>query len=185
MLRPMIPAQCRAARALLRLNQSELATLAGLGLSTVVDFERERRPVSQEAIALLQKALEKAGILFREGAVELALFAGLSSATGPFGEIYAHLAEQAPWRFSLSGAQIRAGRALLRWSAADLARATALGVNTIRRAELADEQTPLTAANELAIRRALETAGVVFIEENGGGPGVRLRERRSAKPRAK
>jgi hypothetical protein len=69
--------------------------------------------------------------------------------------------------------------------AADLARATALGVNTIRRAELADAQTPLTAANELAIRRALETAGVVFIEENGGGPGVRLRERRSAKSRAK
>ena len=34
----------------------------------------------------------------------------------------------------------------------------------------------LTAANELAIRRALETAGVEFIDENGGGPGVRLRK---------
>ena len=184
MLHPMTPAQCRAARALLHLNQSELATLSGLGLSTVVDFERERRPVSQEAIALLQNALERAGILFREGAVELALLAGLSAPTGRFGGNYAHLVEKSPWG-RLSGVQIRAGRALLRWSAADLARATALGVNTIRRAELADAQTPLTAANELAIRRALETAGVVFIEENGGGPGVRLRERRSAKSRAK
>jgi transcriptional regulator with XRE-family HTH domain len=184
MLHPMTPVQCRAARALLHLNQSELATLSGLGLSTVVDFERERRPVSQEAIALLQNALERAGILFREGGVELALLAGLSAPTGPFGENYTHLAEESPWRW-LSGAQIRAGRALLRWSAADLARATALGVNTIRRAELAEAQTPLTAANELAIRRALETAGVVFIEENGGGPGVRLRERQSAKSRAK
>jgi len=58
-------------------------------------------------------------------------------------------------------------------------------VNTIRRAELSEGQTALTAANEGAIRRALEGAGVVFIEENGGGPGVRLRERRKARARAK
>ena len=77
----------------------------------------------------------------------------------------------------LSSAQIRAGRALLRWSAADLARESALGVNTVRRAEVAGEETSLTAANELAVRRALEAAGVEFIEENGGGPGVRLKKR--------
>jgi hypothetical protein len=35
---------------------------------------------------------------------------------------------------------------------------------------------PLTAANELAVRRALEAAGVEFIDENGGGAGVRLRK---------
>ena len=34
----------------------------------------------------------------------------------------------------------------------------------------------MTAANDLAVRRALELAGVVFIDENGGGPGVRLRQ---------
>jgi ribosome-binding protein aMBF1 (putative translation factor) len=76
----------------------------------------------------------------------------------------------------LSSAQIRAARALLRWSAADLARESALGVNTVRRAEVAEEETSLTAANELAVRRALEAAGVEFIEGNGGGPGVRLRK---------
>jgi len=32
------------------------------------------------------------------------------------------------------------------------------------------------------IRRALELAGVEFIDENGGGPGVRLRKRQRAKP---
>jgi ribosome-binding protein aMBF1 (putative translation factor) len=79
---------------------------------------------------------------------------------------------------SLSSAQIRAARALLRWSALDLARKSSVGVNTIRRAEVAEEGTSLTAANELAIRRALEAAGVEFIEENGGGPGVRLRKKR-------
>ena len=36
----------------------------------------------------------------------------------------------------------------------------------------------MTAANDLAVRRALEAAGVEFIDENGGGPGVRLREPR-------
>ena len=72
--------------------------------------------------------------------------------------------------------QIRAARALLKWSAANLARKASLGVNTIGRAELADHVTSLTAANELAIRRALEDAGVEFIDENGGGAGVRLRE---------
>jgi hypothetical protein len=46
----------------------------------------------------------------------------------------------------------------------------------IRRAELADEETSMTAANDLAVRRALEAAGIEFIDENGGGPGVRLRK---------
>src|SRR5262249_10189033 len=76
----------------------------------------------------------------------------------------------------LSSAQIRAGRALVRWSAEDLARASRLGINTIGRAELAKHETSLTAANDLAVRRALEAAGVEFIDQNGGGPGVRLRE---------
>jgi hypothetical protein len=63
-----------------------------------------------------------------------------------------------------------------RWSAEDLAQQSAIGVTTIRRAELADGETSMTAANDLAIRRALEVAGVEFIDENGGGPGVRLRK---------
>ena len=78
---------------------------------------------------------------------------------------------------ALFAAQIRAARALLRWSAEDLARAAALGANTIRRAEVMEGITSLTAANERAIRQALETAGVEFIDENGGGAGVRLRKR--------
>ena len=77
----------------------------------------------------------------------------------------------------LTSAQIRAARALIRWRAEDLARESSVGVATIRRAELSDHETSMTAANNLAIRRALEAAGVEFIEENGGGPGVRLRKR--------
>ena len=76
----------------------------------------------------------------------------------------------------LTSEQIRAARALLRWSAVDLADASVVAANTIRRAEVAEGPTTLTAANDLAIRRALEEAGVEFIVENGGGPGVRLRK---------
>jgi ribosome-binding protein aMBF1 (putative translation factor) len=81
----------------------------------------------------------------------------------------------------LTSAQIRAARALLRWSANDLARETAIGVATIRRAELTETETSMTAANDSAVRRALEHAGVEFIDENGGGPGVRLRKRHGPK----
>jgi hypothetical protein len=77
----------------------------------------------------------------------------------------------------LTGAQIRAARALLRWSAVDLAQASSVAANTIRRAEVAEGPTTLTTPNDLAIRRALEGAGVEFIDQNGGGPGVRLRDR--------
>ena len=77
---------------------------------------------------------------------------------------------------SLTSAQIRAARALVRWSAEDLAKEAALGLATIRRAENADAETSMTNANDLAVRRALESAGVEFIDENGGGAGVRLRK---------
>ena len=77
---------------------------------------------------------------------------------------------------SLTSAQIRAARALVRWSAEDLAREAALGLATIRRAENADDETSLTRANDLAVRRALESAGVEFIDENGGAAGVRLKK---------
>jgi hypothetical protein len=67
------------------------------------------------------------------------------------------------------------------WTAQDLARESASGVNTIRWAEGAGEATSLAAANDLAIRHALESAGVEFIDANSGGPGVRLRENKLRK----
>jgi transcriptional regulator with XRE-family HTH domain len=76
---------------------------------------------------------------------------------------------------ALTSAQMRAARALLRWSAQDLARHSTVSVSTIRRAELMPSTTVLTRANDQAIRRALEHAGVEFIDAEGGGPGVRLR----------
>jgi hypothetical protein len=56
------------------------------------------------------------------------------------------------------------------------------GVATIRRVEVVDGEIPVTLANEAALRLALEVAGVEFIDENGGGPGVRLRNREKKSP---
>ena len=69
--------------------------------------------------------------------------------------------------------QCRAARALLNWSQPDLAEATGLTRGTIANLERG-AHTPHP-SNLAAIRAALEAAGVEFIPENGGGPGVRLR----------
>jgi tRNA U34 5-methylaminomethyl-2-thiouridine-forming methyltransferase MnmC len=81
---------------------------------------------------------------------------------------------------------MRAARALLRWAAVDLVRESGVSLATIHRAESVDGETAMTFANASAIRRALEDAGVELIDENGGGPGARLKQRSSDKsvPRA-
>jgi len=77
--------------------------------------------------------------------------------------------------------QIKAARALLGWSQETLAAAATVSVPTIKRLEAEDGM--LGGRNETAekIRSALEVAGVEFIDENGGGPGVRLRKRQRQK----
>jgi len=65
----------------------------------------------------------------------------------------------------LTSGHIRAARALLRWTAENLAQKAALGLATVRRAELAEDVTSLTVANDLAVRRALEvTLPPTFIQ---------------------
>ena len=76
---------------------------------------------------------------------------------------------------SITGAQMRAARALLRWAATDLVRDEGVSLATIHRAEAVDGKTAMTFANASAVRRAFEAAGVELIEEDGGGPGARLK----------
>jgi transcriptional regulator with XRE-family HTH domain len=73
--------------------------------------------------------------------------------------------------------QIKAARALLGWSQEELATASGVSVPTIKRLEAQDG--PLGGRTETGdkIEIALKKAGVEFIEENGGGAGVRLRNR--------
>lgn len=64
MLKRISPAQARGARALLNVTQPTLAKAANLGLSTIVDFERERRTVSDEVALTIRSALEAMGVEF-------------------------------------------------------------------------------------------------------------------------
>lgn len=79
-------------------------------------------------------------------------------------------------KISLTGAQLRAARALLDLSAEALAAATDIGLRTIGRAEREHGPVAMTAANTARIVEALQARGVIFVEpSDGGGPGVRLR----------
>lgn len=51
---------------MINITQGSLAETAGVGLSTVVDFERERRIVSERSITAIRSALEAAGVEFIE-----------------------------------------------------------------------------------------------------------------------
>lgn len=72
--------------------------------------------------------------------------------------------------------QIKAARALVAWSQEQMADASGVSVPTIKRLEAEDGA--LGGRNETArkIIVALESAGVIFVEENGEGPGVRLKK---------
>jgi predicted transcriptional regulator len=74
-------------------------------------------------------------------------------------------------------AQLRAARALVNWSREDLASHAETTSRTIARIE--DSDTVPRGSTVDAIRAALEKAGVEFIPENGGGPGVRLAKRKA------
>jgi hypothetical protein len=73
----------------------------------------------------------------------------------------------------ITGAQIRAARAMLRWSPDQLASRSKLPSETIRQLEDVDGEAPMTKADENAVRSAFQAAGVEFT--NRGGPGLRLK----------
>jgi len=70
-------------------------------------------------------------------------------------------------------------RAALNWTVRDLAEAAKLHRNTITNIETGRYQGD--EATLVAIEAVFKKAGVEFIEENGGGPGVRLRKRQPKK----
>jgi transcriptional regulator with XRE-family HTH domain len=83
----------------------------------------------------------------------------------------------------ISPEQCRAARGLLDWSQQFLAERAGVGIVTIRQLE-AESHEPRRATLAV-VRGAFEAAGVEFIDENGGGAGVRLRKTSEAKPKKK
>jgi transcriptional regulator with XRE-family HTH domain len=70
--------------------------------------------------------------------------------------------------------QFRAARGLIGWTQSDLAAEAGLSLPTVKRLELDTAAVSDEARGKM--RTALESAGVQFIPDNGGGPGVRLRK---------
>jgi hypothetical protein len=75
-----------------------------------------------------------------------------------------------------SGRQIAAARALIGIDQTELAKRASISVPTLRRMESSKGAAAGLPNNVRAVRRALESAGVIFIAENGEGAGVRLRK---------
>ncbi|AWN41420.1 helix-turn-helix domain-containing protein [Methylobacterium durans] len=74
---------------------------------------------------------------------------------------------------------IRAARALVRWEQKELAEASGVSLPTIKRLEAKPGDLGAHGPTIAALRLALERAGIEFIPENGGGAGVRFREKHS------
>ena len=84
---------------------------------------------------------------------------------------------------ALTSELIRAARALLRWEQRQLAEASSVSLPTIKRLETKPGLLLAHGTTLAALTRAFEVAGVEFIDENGGGAGVRLRNRQRPKRR--
>ena len=74
----------------------------------------------------------------------------------------------------ITAAQSRAARALLDWGQTELAQRSNLSESTIRNFEKGRASPSVN--NLAAIRRAFESAGAIVLDENGEGPGVRLKK---------
>jgi len=78
----------------------------------------------------------------------------------------------------MTAEQLRAARALIRWSQADLAKASGVSAPTVKRLEGMDGPLRANGPTIQALALALGKAGVALVPENGGGAGVRLAKSR-------
>ena len=155
-------AQCRAARGLLNLSQAEVAVSAHIAPATLSEFERGDRVPSYNNLQAIRAALEAAGIAFipANGGGLGARLRDMPDGDGP-GDVV------------LSQGQCRAARYLLNIPQKDLADAAGVARSTV--AEFERGARPPTRNSLIALRTTLEAAGVAFIDPNGGGPGLRMR----------
>ena len=79
---------------------------------------------------------------------------------------------------TMSPLQCRMARAALGMGIRELAAAAKVSTDTVARFERGEDLKERTIE---ALQRAFEASGVEFIDENGGGPGVRLRKRHQKK----
>jgi transcriptional regulator with XRE-family HTH domain len=174
------PEQCRMARAALRLSVEQLARTASVSAATISGFETGRTRAQRAVRKRLRAAFEAAGIVFTDFeevggrgralgcavlAANRAKAAGAPPADRP--------PDDEPPEPTITPLQCRMARAALRIGIRDLARMAKMSHMTVSRFESGQSAGQDTTRRKL--QTALESAGIAFIPENGGGPGVRLR----------
>ena len=153
------PAQCRAARGLINWSQLQLAAASGIGPFSVRQFEKGAPGQKPEAAAAIAQTLEAAGVEFTaETNDEVRLRHGSTAAMA----------------LDLMTSELVAARLLLGWSQTRVA--LTAGINTTTLCKFETGARPLSETARSALRAALESAGVEFVAEHGGGAGVRLRK---------
>ena len=157
------PEQCRGARGLLGLTQLEVAQSAHVATTTLADFEQEARVPTYNNLQAIRVALEAMGVAFIS-----------ANGGGPGVRLRVAPKTDADVEPAISPEQCRAARAVLNLTQTDLAQAAGLGRSTVADYERADRMP--NPASLAALRKALEAAGVLFIDPNGGGSGLRLLE---------
>jgi transcriptional regulator with XRE-family HTH domain len=80
-------------------------------------------------------------------------------------------------RVAMTPEQSKAARVMVGWGVRDLAKAAKVSSNTVSRLERGAQE--LQEETIAKLRTALEKAGIIFIAENGGGAGVRLKKRKA------
>lgn len=144
-------------------SQLELAKSAHISAPTFRAFEQHGKKLSHNNLQAIRSALEAAGIVFvpaNEGGP------GVRLRVAPDGEVSDEVV--------FSRDLCRAARYLLSLSQQGLADAAGIARSTVAEFERGARAT--NPDNLAAMRAVLEAAGVTFIDPNGGGPGVRLRE---------
>lgn len=79
----------------------------------------------------------------------------------------------------LTAGQMRAARGLLGWSQNDLAQAAGVGLSTVKRMEASEGIVRANAENAWKVRKAIQSAGIELIDEDGGGAGARWSRKQS------
>jgi transcriptional regulator with XRE-family HTH domain len=92
---------------------------------------------------------------------------------------YGYLVKLHLYKAPMKAIQLKMARAAVGWGVRELAKKAGVTANTVTRIENGADAKQSTMDR---LQHALEVAGVEFIDENGGGPGVRLRKRPSKRP---
>ncbi len=169
--------QLKAARALLAWSQADLAQHSGVSEPTIARLESEDGLLGGkiDTIEKILNAISQAGVTFiatTNGGFGVQL--SKKAAKSYLGNDYLAVADAESIKsyhgYDFMAVHCKMARMALGWGTRDLAEAASVSPDTIARLERGEQ---LKSSTLHAVRTAFEAAGIEFIPENGGGPGVR------------